>query len=109
MFSQSIVSDSVITESASSFSSQQLIFKTATSCISNTANTFAVGDYVFNQKTRHIGRVIGHGHQILNDVYVPTLKVLVSKASDSRRRCFVEEELYSTWTQCQGVADLTLR
>lgn len=58
----------------------------------------AIDDYAFNQKTRHVGRVIGYGHQMINDVYMPTLKVLITESSSLRKRSFVEEDLYSTWT-----------
>ena len=70
---------------------------------------FGIGDYVLNQKTGNIGRVIGYGHQIINGVYMSTLKVLVAEAVNSQKRGFVEEELYSTWTQWQGVSNRTFR
>ena len=70
---------------------------------------FGIGDYVLNQKTGNIGRVIGYGHQIINGVYMSTLKVLVAEAVNSQKRGFVEEELYSTWTQWQGVSAPTFR
>lgn len=60
---------------------------------------FSIGDYVLNQKTGHIGKVIGYGHQILNDVYTTTLKVLVADAKNSINRGFVEEDLYSAWAK----------
>ena len=60
---------------------------------------FAIGDYVFNQKTEHVRKVIGYGHQIHNGVYTPTLKVLVAQALNSRKKGFVEEDLHSMWAQ----------
>jgi hypothetical protein len=57
-----------------------------------------LGDYVLSQKTGHIGKVIGYGHQILKDGYMPTLKVLVASSADSCKRKFVEEDLHSAWT-----------
>lgn len=68
-----------------------------------------IGDYAFNQRTGYIGKVIGYGHQILNVVYMPTLKVLVAEASNSRKRGFIEEDLHSTWTEWQGVSTRTLK
>ena len=70
---------------------------------------FGIGDYVIHEKTGHIGKVIGYGHQMVDDVYMPTLKVLVAEASNSRKRGFVAEDLHSTWTHWQGVNDPTLR
>lgn len=61
---------------------------------------FSVGDYVFNQKTGELGEVIGYGHQMLNNGYTTTLKVLVSHPEDSRKKRFVTEDLYSVWNRC---------
>jgi hypothetical protein len=61
-----------------------------------------VGDYVVNQKTGHLGKVIGYGHQILKDGYETTLKVLVAEPETSKKRGFVEEDLYSAWIQWSG-------
>ena len=63
---------------------------------------FNVGDYVFNQKTGHIGKVMGYGHQMLKDGYISTLKVLVVEAKASRRAGFMEEDLHSVWVQWSG-------
>ncbi len=60
---------------------------------------FTLGDYVVSQKTGCIGKVISYGHQILNGIYTPRLKVLVSEALNSKKSGFVEEDLHSTWTQ----------
>lgn len=56
---------------------------------------FNVEDHVFNQKTGHIGKVIGYGHQMLKIGYTSTLKFLVAKDQISRKAVFVEENLYS--------------
>jgi hypothetical protein len=64
---------------------------------------FNVGDYVFNQKTGHIGKVVGYGHQMLKSGYTSTLKVLVIEAKTSRRAGFMEEDLYSVWVQWSGM------
>jgi hypothetical protein len=60
---------------------------------------FDVGEYVVNQKTGHLGKVIGYGHQILNGVYTTTLKVLVSDTEISGKRGVIEEDLFSEWVQ----------
>lgn len=65
---------------------------------------FNVGDYVFNQKTGHLGKVIGYGHQIVQSGYQTTLKVLVVKLETSSHRGFIEEDLYSAWVQWAGTA-----
>lgn len=60
---------------------------------------FNLGEYVLNQKTGNIGRVIGYGHQMLNEGYTTTLKVLVDQALDSGKRGVIEEDLYSAWVK----------
>jgi hypothetical protein len=60
---------------------------------------FNVGDYVLNQKTGHIGQVIGSGQQVINNVFTTTLKVLVAQAENSGQRGFVVEDLHSAWTR----------
>ena len=60
---------------------------------------FSIDEYVLNQKTGHIGKVVGYGHQILNNVYITTLKVLVSEAGDPLKHIIVEEDLYSAWVK----------
>lgn len=62
---------------------------------------FNVGKYVVNQKTGHLGQVIGYGHQIINGVYMTTLKVLVNDAEISGKRGVIEEDLYSAWIEYQ--------
>ena len=57
------------------------------------------GNRVFNQKTGHIGKVIGYGHQMLKVGYISTLKVLVVKGQIPEKAVFVEEDLYSAWRQ----------
>lgn len=58
---------------------------------------FNVGDYVFNQKTGNLGKVIGYGHQMVNNAYISIVKLLVDCATDSRRREFIEEDLFTVW------------
>lgn len=60
---------------------------------------FSFGDYVQNQKTRNVGKVIGYGNKASNSTQTSTLKVLVSSAVDTGKRGFVEEDSYSVWTR----------
>lgn len=52
----------------------------------------SIGDFVQNQKTGRLGKVIGYGHQIFNNVYETTLKV---KLEDNHE---IAEDLFSAWT-----------
>ena len=63
---------------------------------------FNIGDHVVNQKTGHIGKVVGYGHQILRSGYETTLKVLLAESENSRRGVVIED-LYSAWSPGQGL------
>ncbi len=63
---------------------------------------FNIGEYVQNQKIKQIGKVIGYGHEILNEGYTTTLKVLVDYALTSGKRGIVEEDLHSAWVRWLG-------
>lgn len=69
---------------------------------------FNIGERVFNQKTGHIGKVIGYGHQMLKIGYTSTLKVLVAKGQIPGKAVVVEEDLYSAWSQWSNAAPLQL-
>ncbi|MBH8574604.1 hypothetical protein I8752_16555 [Nostocaceae cyanobacterium CENA369] len=60
---------------------------------------FAIGDYVLNQKTGHLGKVVGYGHQINNSVSIVTLKVLVAESANSQKREYVVEDRISAWNR----------
>ena len=64
---------------------------------------FNVGEFVQNQKTGHLGKVIGYDHQVINNVYTTTLKVLVSQAENTKKRGFVVEDLLTAWTRWPAV------
>lgn len=68
-------------------------------CTKRVGIMFSIGEYVLNQKTGHMGRVIGYGHQILNDVYITTVKVLVDYSPALGKRGVVEEDLSSAWVK----------
>ncbi|BAY64168.1 hypothetical protein NIES22_42630 [Calothrix brevissima NIES-22] len=59
---------------------------------------FTLEDNVINQETGQLGKVIGYGHQIVNNVYTVTLKVLVSDNGNSRKRVYVVEDKISAWS-----------
>ncbi|MES1023616.1 hypothetical protein ABN584_12035 [Gloeocapsa sp. BRSZ] len=67
---------------------------------------FSIGDYVFNQNTGHIGKVIGYGYEIFDNVYTTTLKVLLTcdRTSDNKG---VVEDLISNWVQYLSQPDST--
>lgn len=63
---------------------------------------FSIGDYVLNQETGYLGKVVGYGHQIIDNVYTTTLKVLVDSAENSVKKGFLAEDIYSAWIQWVG-------
>ncbi len=54
-----------------------------------------IGDSARSLKSGKFGKVIGYGHQIMNDVYQTTLKVLIIDAKGYIDR--IEEDLPSAW------------
>jgi len=60
---------------------------------------FTLGDYVLNQQTGHLGKVIGYGHIINNNMQTVTLKVLVAETANSQKREFVFEDQVSAWVR----------
>ncbi|MBH8553639.1 hypothetical protein I8751_14915 [Nostocaceae cyanobacterium CENA357] len=58
---------------------------------------FTIGDYVLNQQTGHLGKVIGYGHIIINNGSTVTLRVLVAETANSQKREFVVEDTISAW------------
>jgi hypothetical protein len=59
---------------------------------------FNIGDYVLNQKSGYLGKVIGYGHQLIDNVYTTTLQVLVAEKENSQKRELVIEDIISAWT-----------
>jgi len=60
---------------------------------------FNVGDYVLNQKNGYLGKVIGYGHQLIDNVYTTTLQVLVAENENyPTKRELVIEDIISAWT-----------
>ncbi|MBE8987176.1 hypothetical protein [Nostoc sp. LEGE 12450] len=56
-----------------------------------------IGDYALHQRTGQIGQVFGYGHQVIDGVYITTLKVRVSKHKGTRRQSRFVEDAYSGW------------
>jgi hypothetical protein len=61
---------------------------------------FTIDEFVKNQETGQLGKVIGYGHQIINNVYTVTLKVIVSETANSGKRVLVVEDEISAWSHC---------
>nr|WP_039737385.1 hypothetical protein [Hassalia byssoidea] len=59
---------------------------------------FNIGDYVLNKKNGYLGKVIGYGHQLIDNVYTTTLQVLVAENKNSQKREVVIEDIISAWT-----------
>lgn len=70
---------------------------------------FAIGDDVLSQKTGHFGKVVGYGHEMVNGVYLPTIKVLIAESLKSGKKAFVEEDLHSAWIQQQAATALSAK
>jgi hypothetical protein len=60
---------------------------------------FTIGDYVLNQQTGHLGKVVGYGHFIHKNMQTVTLKVLVAETANSQKREFVFEDQISAWVR----------
>ncbi len=58
---------------------------------------FSIGDYVLNQQTGHLGKVVGYGNYLINNVQTITLKVLVAESANSQKRVFIVEDKVSAW------------
>ncbi|MFN6535554.1 MAG: hypothetical protein RM021_004185 [Nostoc sp. EkiNYC01] len=61
-----------------------------------------IGDYALHQRTGQVGQVLGYGHQLMDGVYITTLKVKMTKRQGTRRQSTFVEDAYSTWTLTQG-------
>ncbi|WP_138505261.1 hypothetical protein [Nostoc sp. PA-18-2419] len=61
-----------------------------------------IGDYALHRKTGQVGQVLGYGHQLMDGVYVTTLKVRISKSQGTPRQSRFVEDTYSTWMLTQA-------
>jgi hypothetical protein len=55
-----------------------------------------IGDYALHKATGKLGQVVAYGHEILDSVYLPTLKVEVVNEAQIDERTFLED-LYNRW------------
>lgn len=64
-----------------------------------------IGDYAHHRSTGNVGKVVAYGHQIVDGVYLPTLKVEVQVVNErgKKKRIFIED-VFQEWMQVeQGV------
>ncbi|MBE9053166.1 hypothetical protein IQ243_22625 [Nostocales cyanobacterium LEGE 11386] len=59
---------------------------------------FNIDEYVLNPQTGQVGKVIGYGHEIINNVYTITLKVLITETDNYSKRLLVLEDRISAWS-----------
>lgn len=55
-----------------------------------------VGDYALHKITGKLGQVVAHGHEMIDSVYLPTLKVEVVIDTNLNQKTFVED-VTSEW------------
>ena len=55
-----------------------------------------IGDFVQHKQADLTGIVIGYGHQIIDDIYLPTLVVHLDRNPNFRRKGIMED-LSSQW------------
>jgi hypothetical protein len=56
-----------------------------------------VNDIAYHQGNKVVGKVVGYGHKLVNNSYLPTLRVLVKEQTRHGDRHFVIEDLASKW------------
>lgn len=64
-------------------------------------NLLNVGDYALHKITGKLGQVVAHGHEMIDSVYLPTLKVEVINETGLRQKTFVED-LTSKWESVES-------
>ncbi len=62
---------------------------------------FKIGDYVIHQATCECGKVVGYGHQIIDNVYLPTLVVRVVGIKHLNKKGLIED-LSCAWISTEG-------
>ncbi len=61
---------------------------------------FNIGDVVQHERSGQRGQVTGYGHQIVNDVYLSTLRVRILTAENHQWQTI--EDVYSAWTSVKA-------
>ena len=59
-----------------------------------------IGDYALHKATGKLGQVVAYGHEILDSVYLPTIKVEVVSETEIDERTYLED-LYNKWEPVQ--------
>lgn len=60
---------------------------------------FNIGDRVLQKKTGNVGEVIGHGHELIDGDYQPTIKVLFLESTGKKN---VVEDIPTEWQLCNN-------
>lgn len=57
-----------------------------------------IGDYACHRSTGNVGKVVAYGHQVIDSVYLPTLKVEVQVVNETgvKKRTFIED-VFQEW------------
>ena len=58
---------------------------------------FNINEYVKHDKTGKVGKVTGYGHELIDNVYTATVKVLISEPANSLKQLDVIEDVISAW------------
>jgi hypothetical protein len=70
---------------------------------------FSIGDLVVHKTTGILGEICGYGHWIVNNSYLPTLKVLlVDEQGRKQAITSMVEDLYREWMIYQTKLDSAL-
>jgi hypothetical protein len=70
---------------------------------------FSIGDIVVHKTTGNLGEICGYGHWIVNNSYLPTLKVLLLDRKERKQQVqSLVEDLYREWMVCQTKLDPAL-
>jgi hypothetical protein len=59
-----------------------------------------IGDYAIHKTTGNFGQVVAYGHEIVDSVYLATLKVEVIDNTGTNKKTFVED-VTSNWLPVQ--------
>jgi hypothetical protein len=62
-----------------------------------------IGDYALHKTTGKLGQVVAYGHEILDSVYLPTLKVEVVSDTQMGQKTYMED-LTSKWVPVEKEA-----
>jgi hypothetical protein len=70
---------------------------------------YSIGDTVVHKTTGSLGQICGYGHWIVNNSYLPTLKVLLTDREGRKQQIqSIVEDLYREWMVYQTKLDSAL-